>query len=79
MRLNVFVEIPISTLSFRKILDGIFEVCGVAEDMFRYLLVKKSFPVSVLIFLFRSICSAVDKLDKAPWEEVRNKEICNRK
>merc|ERR1711971_662925 len=37
--------------------DGIFEVCGVAEDM------------------FRSICSAVDKLDKAPWEEVRKEMV----
>merc|ERR1712222_108609 len=34
-----------------------FEVCGVAEDM------------------FRSICSAVDKLDKAPWEEVRKEMV----
>jgi histidyl-tRNA synthetase len=41
-------------VNHRKILDGIFEVCGVATDM------------------FRTICSAVDKLDKSPWEEVRN-------
>eukprot|EP00124_Ichthyophonus_hoferi_P001617 Ihof_evm3s89 gene=Ihof_evmTU3s89 len=40
-------------INSRKILDGIFEVCGVPEDK------------------FRSICSAVDKLDKTPWEEVR--------
>ena len=39
-------------VNHRKILDGIFEVCGVAADM------------------FRTICSAVDKLDKSPWEEV---------
>jgi len=44
-------------VNHRKILDGIFEVCGVAEDM------------------FRSICSAVDKLDKAPWEEVRKEMV----
>jgi histidyl-tRNA synthetase len=37
----------------RKILDGIFQVCGVPEDK------------------LRSISSAVDKLDKAPWSEVR--------
>lgn len=33
-------------VNHRKILDGIFEVCGVPEDK------------------FRTICSAVDKLDK---------------
>jgi histidyl-tRNA synthetase len=33
-------------VNHRKILDGMFEVCGVPEDK------------------FRSICSAVDKLDK---------------
>ena len=29
--------------------------------------------------MFRTICSSVDKLDKSPWEEVRNSEIliCN--
>jgi histidyl-tRNA synthetase len=37
----------------RKILDAIFEVCGVPEDKLR--------PIS----------SAVDKLDKSPWEEVK--------
>ena len=40
-------------LNHRKILDGIFEVCGVPTDKIR--------PIS----------SAVDKLDKSPWEEVR--------
>lgn len=40
-------------LNHRKILDGIFEVCGVPEDK------------------IRSISSAVDKLDKLPWAEVR--------
>merc|ERR1719175_214821 len=44
-------------VNHRKILDGTFEVCGVAEDM------------------FRCICSAVDKLDKAPWEEVRKEMV----
>lgn len=40
-------------LNHRKILDGIFQVCGVPEDK------------------LRTISSAVDKLDKLPWEEVR--------
>jgi len=44
-------------VNHRKILDGIFEVCGVANDM------------------FRCICSAVDKLDKSPWEEVRREMV----
>ncbi|KAJ2914931.1 hypothetical protein MD484_g5486, partial [Candolleomyces efflorescens] len=40
-------------LNNRKILDGIFEVCGVPEDK------------------IRAISSAVDKLDKSPWSEVK--------
>lgn len=40
-------------INHRKILDGIFEVCGVPEDK------------------IRTISSAVDKLDKLPWLEVR--------
>jgi len=40
-------------INHRKILDGIFEVCGVPQDK------------------IRTISSAVDKLDKSPWEEVR--------
>ncbi|KAI9851749.1 MAG: Cytoplasmic and mitochondrial histidine tRNA synthetase [Thelocarpon superellum] len=40
-------------INHRKILDGIFEVCGVPQDK------------------IRSISSAVDKLDKLPWTEVR--------
>jgi len=40
-------------LNHRKILDGIFQVCGVPEDK------------------IRTISSAVDKLDKLPWTEVR--------
>ncbi|QIW96228.1 hypothetical protein AMS68_001746 [Peltaster fructicola] len=40
-------------INHRKILDGIFEVCGVPTDK------------------IRTISSAVDKLDKSPWEEVR--------
>ena len=44
-------------LNHRKILDGVFEICGVPPDM------------------FRTICSSVDKLDKSPWEEVRDEMI----
>lgn len=40
-------------LNHRKILDGIFQVCGVPDDK------------------LRTISSAVDKLDKSPWAEVR--------
>jgi histidyl-tRNA synthetase len=47
-------------LNHRKILDGIFEVCGVPTDK------------------IRTISSAVDKLDKQPWEEVR-KEMTEEK
>lgn len=47
-------------LNNRKILDGIFGVCGVPEDK------------------TRAISSAVDKLDKAPWLEVK-KEMTDEK
>ncbi|KAF8899592.1 hypothetical protein CPB84DRAFT_1847615 [Gymnopilus junonius] len=47
-------------LNHRKILDGIFEVCGVPTDK------------------IRSISSAVDKLDKLPWAEVK-KEMTEEK
>lgn len=40
-------------INHRKILDGIFQVCGVPQDK------------------LRTISSAVDKLDKSPWTEVR--------
>ncbi|PWO00484.1 histidyl-tRNA synthetase [Tilletiopsis washingtonensis] len=40
-------------LNHRKILDGLFAVCGVPADK------------------TRAISSAVDKLDKSPWSEVR--------
>jgi histidyl-tRNA synthetase len=40
-------------LNHRKILDGIFSVCGVPTEK------------------LRTISSAVDKLDKSPWEEVK--------
>ncbi|THH31041.1 hypothetical protein EUX98_g3164 [Antrodiella citrinella] len=47
-------------LNHRKILDGIFEVCGVPADK------------------IRTISSAVDKLDKLPWAEVK-KEMSEEK
>lgn len=44
-------------LNHRKILDGIFQVCGVPNDK------------------IRTISSAVDKLDKLPWDAVRREMI----
>ncbi|KAK3876761.1 hypothetical protein Pcinc_018474 [Petrolisthes cinctipes] len=44
-------------INHRKILDGLFGVCGVPLEK------------------FRPICSAVDKLDKSPWEEVRKEMV----
>ncbi|KAA1066144.1 Cytoplasmic and mitochondrial histidine tRNA synthetase [Puccinia graminis f. sp. tritici] len=47
-------------LNHRKLLDGIFDLCGVPEDK------------------FRAISSAVDKLDKMAWIDVR-KEMTEEK
>ncbi|RPB20261.1 histidyl-tRNA synthetase [Terfezia boudieri ATCC MYA-4762] len=47
-------------INHRKILDGLFEVCGVPVDK------------------IRTISSAVDKLDKLPWEDVK-KEMTEEK
>ncbi|KAG1451139.1 hypothetical protein G6F56_008162 [Rhizopus delemar] len=44
-------------INHRKILDGIFEVCGVPEQNIR--------PIS----------SAVDKLDKSPWADVKKEMV----
>lgn len=44
-------------LNHRKLLDGMFEACGVPSDK------------------FRTICSAVDKLDKSPWVDVKKEMI----
>jgi histidyl-tRNA synthetase len=44
-------------LNHRKVLDGMFEVCGVPQDKIR--------PIS----------SAVDKLDKLPWADVRREMV----
>ncbi|CAI6245967.1 unnamed protein product [Periconia digitata] len=60
---EVFEELPewkgkfTIKINHRKILDGIFQICGVPEDK------------------IRSISSAVDKLDKSPWEEVRREMV----
>lgn len=47
-------------MNHRKILDGIFEVCGVSSDK------------------IRTISSAVDKLDKMAWADVK-KEMTDEK
>ncbi|KAI4144411.1 MAG: hypothetical protein L6R39_004201 [Caloplaca ligustica] len=44
-------------VNHRKILDGIFEVCGVPKEK------------------IRTISSAVDKLDKVSWEEVKKEMV----
>lgn len=44
-------------LNHRKLLDGVFEVCGVPTEK------------------VRTISSAVDKLDKQPWEEVKKEMV----
>lgn len=44
-------------INHRKLLDGIFSVCGVPGEK------------------IRTISSAVDKLDKSPWEEVRREMV----
>ncbi|KAH8987365.1 histidine-tRNA ligase [Lactarius hatsudake] len=51
------LEVGEFTVNHRKILDGIFEVCGVPPEKIR--------PIS----------SAVDKLDKLPWSDVRKEMI----
>ncbi|KAI9302154.1 histidyl-tRNA synthetase [Cunninghamella echinulata] len=44
-------------INHRKILDGLFQVCGVS-------------PLDI-----RSVSSAIDKLDKLPWDEVKQELI----
>ncbi|OAT05937.1 histidyl-tRNA synthetase [Blastomyces gilchristii SLH14081] len=44
-------------INHRKILDGLFEVCGVPKEK------------------IRTISSAVDKLDKMPWADVRREMV----
>lgn len=44
-------------VNHRKILDGLFQLCGVKEED------------------IRKVSSAVDKLDKLPWEEVKKEMV----
>lgn len=61
---EILSELPIGNflikLNHRKILDAVFEICGVPAEK------------------FRTICSAVDKLDKETWEAVKD-EMVNEK
>lgn len=58
---EILTELPVGNflikLNHRRLLDAIFEICGVPEEK------------------FRPICSAVDKLDKAPWTEVQEEMV----
>ena len=58
---EVFSELNIGDftikINHRKILDGLFEVCGVPKEK------------------MRSISSAVDKLDKLPWDQVKQEMV----
>jgi histidyl-tRNA synthetase len=58
---EILTELPVGTfvikLNHRRLLDAIFDICGVPMEK------------------FRPICSAVDKLDKAPWEEVKTEMV----
>jgi histidyl-tRNA synthetase len=58
---EILSELPIGgftiKLNHRKLLDSIFEICGVASEN------------------FRPICSAVDKLDKTPWDLVKKEMV----
>lgn len=47
-------------LNHRKILDGIFQVCGVKDED------------------VRKVSSAVDKLDKSPWEAVKKEMVIDK-
>ena len=54
---EILSDLPIGNfmikLNHRRVLDAVFEICGVPEEK------------------FRPICSAVDKLDKETWENVK--------
>ncbi|VVT53159.1 uncharacterized protein SAPINGB_P003433 [Magnusiomyces paraingens] len=47
-------------VNHRKILDGIFQLCGVKDED------------------IRKVSSAVDKLDKLPWEEVKKEMVVDK-
>ena len=58
---EIFTELDVGDftikINHRKILDGLFEVCGVPHEK------------------IRTISSAVDKLDKLPWHEVKQEML----
>jgi len=58
---EILTDLPVGAfcikLNHRKLLDAIFDICGVPAEK------------------FRPICSAVDKLDKMPWEEVKKEMV----
>mmetsp|Transcript_32295 Transcript_32295/g.69556 ORF Transcript_32295/g.69556 Transcript_32295/m.69556 type:complete len:940 (-) Transcript_32295:54-2873(-) len=58
---EILTDLPVGEfcikLNHRKLLDAIFEICGVPSEK------------------FRPICSAVDKLDKLEWAEVRKEMV----
>lgn len=58
---EVFTELDVGEftikINHRKVLDGLFEVCGVPAEK------------------TRSISSAVDKLDKLPWDQVKQEMV----
>ncbi|KAJ1655566.1 Cytoplasmic and mitochondrial histidine tRNA synthetase [Dispira simplex] len=57
---NLDVGEFIIKVNHRKVLDGMFAVCGVPQEKIR--------PIS----------SAVDKLDKSPWEDVRKEMVVDK-
>ena len=60
-------------VNHRKILDGIFEVCGVATDMFRCICsaVDKLDKVCIQFCLFLFYLSPL----QSPWDEVRREMV----
>lgn len=58
---EILTELPVGPfiikLNHRRLLDAIFDICGVPAEK------------------FRPICSAVDKLDKCEWAEVRKEMV----
>ena len=62
-------------VNHRKILDGIFEVCGVATDMFRCICsaVDKLDKVCRFFSCFQMISTTL--FLQSPWEEVRREMV----
>lgn len=61
---SILTKLPIGPfmikINHRKVLDGMFEICGVPADK------------------IRSVSSAVDKLDKMPWDEVKKEMVVDK-